>query len=171
MRKRKKIMLKAFEYIADKNSRVLILGSMPSVISLEKKEYYGNPNNSFWKIMFILFGNEYSNNFENKKKLLLKNGIALWDVLSGCERKGSSDANIKKPVANDFESFFNTFTSIHTVFFNGQAAARFYKALVLKVQDVPELEYICLPSTSPLHTIPVEKKLEKYIQIRDSLSN
>ena len=162
-------MLQAFGYIADKKSKVLILGSMPSVKSLEKQEYYGHPQNAFWPIIFEMFDVSPTQNFSEKKQLLLDRNIALWDVLAECEREGSSDANIRNPVANDFERFFKEHPRITTVFFNGKTAEKMYKRLVIKTQALPELEYFSLPSTSPLHTVPRKEKLHRYLKIKEKL--
>ncbi len=98
-------MIESFEPIASKNSKILILGSMPSVISLNRHQYYGNRQNAFWKIIFELFDEELADDYEKKKNLLIENRIALWDVIRICERDGSSDSNIKNEEANDFETF------------------------------------------------------------------
>jgi G:T/U mismatch-specific DNA glycosylase len=99
-------MIESFEPIASRNSKILILGSMPSVMSLSKYQYYGNPQNQFWKIVFDLFEEELVDDYEIKRNLLIENNIALWDVIKSCERDGSSDSKIRKEEINDFETFF-----------------------------------------------------------------
>ena len=76
----------SFSPISDTNAEVLILGTMPSEMSLKLNQYYGHGGNSFWKIVFAIFGDEFSTNYEKRKSVLLKNNIALWDVLQACKR-------------------------------------------------------------------------------------
>ena len=147
---------KGFPPIINKTAAVLILGSMPGEESLRKNEYYGHPRNAFWKIMATLFEFDPLIKYEERIKILLKNKIALWDVMRLCERKGSLDSNIKSKtiVENDFYSFFNSFPKIRAVYFNGIKAEKEYLKRVL-----PELSglkyninYERLPSTSPAMT-------------------
>lgn len=86
--------IKSFEPLVDKESKVLILGSMPGVMSLNKQQYYGNPRNHFWKIIYSLFNEVEDELYEQKKAFLLRKGIALWDVINNCYREGSLDSNI-----------------------------------------------------------------------------
>ena len=90
-------MLKGFEPIYSGHSKTLILGSMPSVVSLEKQEYYGFHLNRFWKIMSVYSGRQFPD-YEAKKQMILDYDFALWDVIQGCEREGSLDSKIKNPV-------------------------------------------------------------------------
>jgi len=103
--------------LIDKNSRFLILGTMPGRTSLEQRQYYADSRNQFWKIMEILFGvNLKALSYEKKKKELLERGIALWDALSSCYRTGSLDKDIRKPVLNDLRSFLQSHPCIERVF-------------------------------------------------------
>ena len=147
---------KGFPPIIDKKAAVLILGSMPGEESLRKNEYYGHPRNAFWKIMATLFEFDPSIKYKERIKILLKNKIALWDVMRLCERKGSLDSNIKDEtiIENNFESFFSKYPNINNVYFNGAKAEKEYLRRVL-----PELSglkyninYERLPSTSPAMT-------------------
>ena len=97
-----------FPPIADNNAIILILGSMPSIKSLEQQQYYAHPRNSFWFIMTTLLGDKSDLDYAERKALLLHNKIALWDVLNTCQRKGSLDSSIKNEtiVVNDFNKFF-----------------------------------------------------------------
>ncbi|MDV3426481.1 MAG: DNA-deoxyinosine glycosylase [Bacillota bacterium] len=97
-------MIRSFDPIADENSKLLILGTMPGAESLRKQQYYGYDRNQFWKIMFSVFQEDFKENYDEKKKLLLENGAALWDVIKNCERENSSDSKIKRPEANDISS-------------------------------------------------------------------
>ncbi|WPV65956.1 DNA-deoxyinosine glycosylase [Chitinophaga sp. LS1] len=83
---------KAFSPIVDENSKILILGTMPGERSLQQQQYYGHKGNQFWKLIFTLVDKPLSDNYEDKKRLLLNKGIALWDVLEYCERTSSADS-------------------------------------------------------------------------------
>lgn len=138
-------MKKAFPPIADENSRILILGTMPGEKSLELQQYYGNRGNQFWKILFEIFEEEFSLNYDTRISLLKQNGIALWDVLQHCEREGSLDSNIKNEAANDFEFFYNTHPQIRHIFFSSKNAAAYYDKYVGRRED---MVYDVLPSPS-----------------------
>lgn len=142
-----------FPPIARKDALVLILGSMPGEESLRRNEYYGNPKNSFWKIMGILFGFDHELSYKERTTILKENKIALWDVLKTCERKGSLDTGIKSEtvVENDFVSFYRRFPDIRDVFFNGSKAEKeYFKRVLPKLSQIRyEIKYIRLPSTSP----------------------
>lgn len=139
----------SFPPIVDENCRVLILGTMPGEMSLREKQYYANPQNQFWRILTEITGNNFLTDYEEKKKLLLKNHIALWDVLMHCEREGSLDMNIKAEYPNDFSDFFDRYHGIEKVGFNGQKAERLYYKLRLYKSRI---EYLTLPSTSSANT-------------------
>lgn len=158
-------MISSFEPIIDEHSKILILGTMPGVRSLEKKEYYGHERNAFWKIMFQLFERRFADQYAEKKLLLLENKVALWDVLETCKREGSSDTEIKEPVPNDFKQLFKIYPGIREVFFNGQPAEKLFRKLVKdEIGDI-SLIYHVLPSTSPANTMRYEEKYEKWKRI------
>lgn len=134
-------MIESFAPVYDENARVLILGSCPSVKSLEKHEYYGNSQNRFWKIMFKLLDEPFTENYQEKKAMLLRHGIALWDVIGSCNRQGSSDSSITDEVFNDTESLLRS-GKIECVALNGTKAAKSFSTNTnVKVKK--------LPSTSP----------------------
>ncbi|MGD9160687.1 MAG: DNA-deoxyinosine glycosylase [Desulfobacteraceae bacterium] len=147
---------KGFPPIAEKTATVLILGSMPGEESLRKNEYYGHPRNAFWKIMAILFEFDSSIKYEERTNILLKNKIALWDVMRFCERKGSLDSNIKDRtiIENDFVSFFKNHPDIKDVYFNGAKAEKeYFKRVIPKLSGLKRyINYNRLPSTSPAMT-------------------
>ncbi len=120
----------AFEPIVDEKSSLLLLGTMPGIKSLEKAEYYGHPQNQFWRLLFAVFGVESITDYNKKKEFLLNYKIALWDVLASCENKSSLDSDIRNEVVNDFEAFFNKFPKIHTVVFDSLHAEKFYNKYV-----------------------------------------
>ena len=127
--------------------RVLILGSYPSVMSLEKQEYYGNPKNRFWAIMEELFAVPSALSYPDRAAHLTQHGIALWDVVRACERPGSADSRIKNPVSNDIAGFARAHPTLRLVALNGSTAGRLY----LRLAEVPNLPAVTLPSTSPAH--------------------
>ena len=140
-----------FPPIAAPDARVLVLGSMPSVASLAKQQYYGHPQNAFWPIMGRLFGAGPDTPYDKRKQILCERGLAVWDVLRECHRKGSLDTAIRSELPNEFQSFFNRHAGIHTVFFNGQKAETAFRRHVLQqiTDGFPNLRYVRLPSTSP----------------------
>lgn len=160
-------MIYSFEPIIDKECKVLILGSMPGVESLNKNQYYAHPRNSFWKIMFLLFNEEYSDDYSVKKKLLLSNNIGLWDVLKSCDREGSLDSDIKNESVNDFNRLFEEYDIKH-VFFNGGKSYDTFRKKVGFVYD--NIQFHRLPSTSPAYTISLDKKLKDWNLITDILN-
>lgn len=150
----------SFSPIADNDANILILGTMPGTKSLELNQYYGHNQNNFWKFMFTIFKEDFSNDYATKKALLQKNKIALWDVLQFCDRVGSLDSAIKNEIANDFETFLKEHSNIKTILFNGQKAAAFFKKYV---QLKNSYQLITLPSTSPANASKTyQSKLEEW---------
>ena len=146
-------MITGFSPVIAPDAAILILGSIPSVKSLDKQQYYGHPRNAFWWIMGELFGFDYTIDYELRISQIIKNKIALWDVLQQCERKGSLDsaiiANTVQP--NDFIAFFAEYPNIQKVLFNGTKAESEYKKHILAnvVEIYPDILYHKVPSTSP----------------------
>lgn len=134
-----------FPPVYDEHSRILILGSFPSVKSREQQFYYGHPQNRFWKVIAALTQSEVPATIEEKKKLLLENRIAVWDVIAQCDIIGSSDSSIKNVTATDLECIFQK-ADIEQIFANGQTAKKLYDRYQKKNCG---REIIGLPSTSP----------------------
>lgn len=154
----------SFPSISNKESKILVLGTMPGIVSLEVNQYYGHPRNAFWKLLFMLFEQPFSMDYEVRKKLALTNGIAIWDVLQACERKGSLDSAIKQEIPNDFELFFKEHPNIECIVFNGQKAAQFFKKYV---KGADGYKQITVPSTSPANAgIAWEQKLKEWEVLR-----
>jgi hypoxanthine-DNA glycosylase len=151
-------LLEGLPPIGSPDPRLLILGNMPSVLSLESRQYYGNPRNPFWRIVGELYGCDPDAPYEQRTESLVRHGIAVWDVLKHCRRVGSLDSAIEPDsmVANDFGPFFAARPGIERVYFNGAAAERNIARLVHL--DVP-VEYHRLPSTSPAQTMRYADKL------------
>jgi len=165
-----------FPPIATAGARVLVLGSMPSVASLAKGEYYGHPRNAFWPIMGRLFGAGPDLPYDVRKRVLCGQGIAVWDVLQECRRAGSLDTAIcaDSEVPNDFAAFFRAQRGIRVVFFNGQKAELAFQRHVLRiVADLGrELRYVRLPSTSPAHAgRSFEQKLALWRAVRVAMND
>jgi hypoxanthine-DNA glycosylase len=161
-----------FPPIAALDARVLVLGSMPSVASLAKQQYYGHPQNAFWRIMGRLFGAGPDVPYDVRKKILCDQGIAVWDVLRECHREGSLDSAIRSESANDFRSFFQRHDGIHTVFFNGQKAETAFRRHVLQeiIARHPTWQSVRLPSTSPANaSMSFDEKLAAWKAIRHAL--
>lgn len=125
--------------------RVLILGSFPSVLSLARSEYYGNPRNRFWAVMGELFGIPATLAYPGRCRHLTRNGVALWDVAASCSRPGSADARIRDVVPNDIAGFMREHPSVRLIALNGTAAGQLYR----RFAAVPGLPFVVLPSTSP----------------------
>jgi hypoxanthine-DNA glycosylase len=145
----------SFPPIAARDARVLVLGTVPSIASLAKQQYYGHSQNAFWPIMGRLFGAGRGVPYEARKRILRERGLAVWDVLRECHREGSLDTSIQveSEEANDFATFFRRYRGVHTIFFNGQKAESLFRrhALPQVVQIDREFRYARLPSTSPAH--------------------
>ena len=160
--------IQSFPPIISKKSKILILGSIPGTKSLEKKEYYAHPQNHFWKILFCMFGEEFSADYQDRLELLEKYHIALWDTIESCEREGSQDVKIKNETANQIPDLLEKHSNIKAVFCNGQKS---YKNLIKLLGSDFHLPIILLPSTSPLHTISFDKKLEDWKKILEYISS
>ena len=137
---------KSFLPIIDKETKILILGSLPGKKSLELREYYGHPRNRLWKILAHLTGNEIPKNYERIKEFLFKNNIGLWDLAHSAYREGSLDSNIKKENPNDIEHLLESYETIKVIGFNGKKSEKmFFKYFTEKLR----IKYVPLPSTSP----------------------
>ena len=145
------------------DSRVLILGSFPSVKSREENFFYGHPQNRFWKVTSMVFGEKLPETIPEKKAFLLRNKIALWDVIESCDITGSSDSSIKNVTVNDFSKILSS-SQIEKIFVNGKTAERLYNKYALSNTEIP---CICLPSTSPANAAwSVEKLFVEWSKIR-----
>ena len=131
--------------VFDKSSRVLILGSFPSVKSREAQFFYGHPQNRFWRVLSALFGEKAGETPEEKTAFLLRHRIALWDVIASCEIEGSADSSITDAAPNDLSVILCTAQITH-IFTNGKTADRLYRRYL---QTLTGIEAVCLPSTSP----------------------
>lgn len=153
-----------FDAFFDEDSRVLILGTIPSPKSREQGFYYGHPQNRFWKVLADVLGEEFPQTVEERKGFLKRNHIALWDVLESCEIKGASDVSIRNARPNDMNRILQT-ADIRAIFATGAKAAQLYKKLCFPECGV---EAVRLPSTSPANCgCSYETLREAYSQICD----
>lgn len=129
----------------DENSKILILGSFPSVKSRECVFFYGHPQNRFWKVMAFIFNEEVPNTIDEKRSMLLRNEVALWDVIASCDITGSSDSSIKNVVPNDVKSIIKS-SNVQKIYVNGKKAKSLYDKFLEKELG---MSAVCLPSTSP----------------------
>ena len=137
--------------LCGRHPRILILGSMPSVSSLEQKQYYGHPRNAFWPIMADLLGFEKRLPYEESCRRVTRHGIAIWDVIGECIRPGSLDSAIVQGSEriNPVDEFIDGHPEIATIALNGGTAARLFKRHCLPHLEADELRILEMPSTSP----------------------
>lgn len=152
--------------IYDEHSRVLVLGTFPSVKSREMKFFYSHPQNRFWKLMAKLAHEEVLTTIEEKKELLLRNHIALWDVVASCSVTGSSDSSIRDVVPADIGQILKV-ADIRHIYGNGAKTVELYNKLIYKQTG---REIIKLPSTSPANAkFSLDKLYEEWKRIEDDL--
>lgn len=152
----------SFAPIADSQSKLLILGTMPGKESLRMKAYYAHPQNAFWKIIFNLHELPFSADIQIRREVLLKKNIALWDVLGSCERRSSLDNDIRFEQPNDLRALLSSYPNISHIFFNGKGAERYFRKYF---PDITLNNHV-LPSSSPAHAIRWEKKLAAWQVIK-----
>ena len=149
--------------VYNENSKILILGSFPSVKSREQGFFYGHPQNRFWKVVAAVHDCAVPVTVEEKRAFLLEHGIAVWDVIQSCEIVGSSDSSIKDAVANDLRVILDA-ADIRQIFVNGKKAEELYKKYI-----APKIgrDAVCLPSTSPANAAwSVERLVAEWKRIR-----
>lgn len=151
-------IIKSFQPIVDSSTTTLILGTMPGVTSLQKYEYYGYPQNQFWRIMFTIFDKlPIPADFEDKINLIQQNNIGLWDVLQACERQGSLDSKIKNYIENDIPALLKNHPQITKILFNGKESQRYF---MRAFGEIDGIQYFGMPSTSPAYTLKFDDKLK-----------
>lgn len=152
-------IIHSIEPVFDAESRVLILGTMPSPKSREVQFYYGHPQNRFWRVLAAVLGEELPQSVPEKKAMLLRHRIALWDVLAECEITGASDSSIRNPVANDLSVILGH-APVQAVFTTGATAWKLYTRLQ---KPHTGIEAVRLPSTSPANcAVKMEALTEAY---------
>ncbi|MBP2076750.1 DNA-deoxyinosine glycosylase [Oceanobacillus polygoni] len=159
--------LNSFPPVVPEKPKVLILGSMPGKISLEKDEYYGNPRNHFWSILFKLFKVAPIEEYDKKVLFVKEQGIALWDSIGSCYREGSLDSNIMDEVPNDIIGLLREYPSISLIACNGTKSYTTFKKN-FNLDDLGQVRVIKLPSTSPIpgrYTKSFEGKVASWSEI------
>ena len=147
------------------SSRVLILGSFPSVKSREQQFFYGHPQNRFWKVIAALYGEPVPQSIPEKKALILGHDLALWDSIASCEITGSSDASIRNAKPNDIGIILES-CDIRQIFCNGKTSHALYEKYIAPRTG---RSAVCLPSTSPANAQwTLEKLIEAWRQVRRS---
>jgi TDG/mug DNA glycosylase family protein len=145
---------------------ILILGTIPSRESIRRNEYYGNPRNQFWKLVFKSHEMDPFPDYEGRLSFLRERRIALWDVLKECEREGSSDSSIRLPRANEFNELLNCHEEISHIFFNGKRSEELFKRLVILDSNIEDrIIKSGLPSSSPANTMSFKEKLKVWRDI------
>jgi len=133
--------------IVDQHSKILILGSMPGKVSLEKQQYYAHPQNRFWPIMFTLFNHPFTEDYTERIRFIKEHKIALWDSIYSCEREGSLDKTIKNETPNDIPGLLQKFPDIVQIICNGQKS---YSVFQKNFGKALSIGVMALPSTSPI---------------------
>ncbi len=150
----------------DRDSRVLILGSFPSVKSREQTFFYGHPQNRFWRVIAALFEEPVPQNVEEKRALALRHHVAMWDVIARCDIEGSSDASIRNVQPNDVSPILSA-GPIRQIFVNGKTAERFYRRYLEKQTGRTA---ICLPSTSPANAaFTMDRLLREWAAVKEAV--
>lgn len=165
------MFVQSFPPVARPDARVLILGSMPGAASLAAGEYYAHPRNAFWPILGSLFGFDPLLPYPARCEALRNAGVALWDVLRACERRGSADAAIRRATqeANDIAGFLRQHRGIRAVFLNGTKAEDCFRRFAAPSLQGFALRCERLPSTSPAHAgMSFERKLAAWRAVADS---
>ena len=152
--------------VFDRDSRILILGSFPSVKSRETGFFYGHPRNRFWKVLSRVLGEDVPETVAEKKAFLLRNHIAVRDVIRSCEIEGSADARIRNADVNDLSVILGK-ADIRAIFTNGRTAHRYYEQYAYPLTGFAD---VCLPSTSPANAAwSTERLAEEWKRITDHL--
>lgn len=162
------VRLSSFKPVADRRSRVLILGTLPGPTALRRRQYYGFPGNHFWPILQELFGVPGRPlPYPRKIRLLKENGVALWDVIARCRRPGASDSAITGVTPNRIPELLRKYPNIRAVFVNGKTAERLFR---LHFEERVRIPIIGLPSTSPAHaSMSFRQKLRRWRRVKKEL--
>ena len=154
--------------VVDSGTRVLVLGSLPSDESIRLQQYYGNPRNHFWSIIYKIFDGGRPDDDYSRRIIFLKSlGFGLWDVLQSASRKGSADSSIRNKVPNDIAMFLDRYPRIEKVLLNGTRAREYYR----KFCGNARIDGLYVPSSSPRpgrNVLTLERKMEKWNEVMRS---
>ena len=149
--------------VVNRKTRILILGSFPGGISLQRQEYYANPKNQFWCLVSDVVGDDITGlSYPERLNCLLKYGIGLWDVIASCKRQGSRDPSIRCAQRNDIPVLLKKYPGIKAIFFNGRKAQKAF----LPMATICRIPAYYLPSSSPAYAIPYERKLKAWLAVK-----
>lgn len=154
--------LKSFDPIINENSKILILGTFPGGKSLESKQYYANPRNQFWEIIYSVYNADVLGNYDEKCQFLLDNNIAVWDVLNYVFREGSLDISIEDEVPNNIPELLEKYSNIHRIVFNGSKAEKYFKRYFRNLYNT--MDCVRVSSTSPTPGKNVKSLSEKKLE-------
>ena len=161
------VVKRSFAPVADKRTRVLVLGSLPGEASLAAQRYYGNPRNQFWHLIGAVIDVDLIPlSYEQRLENLLAARIGLWDTIGSAQRDGSLDTAIREHVANDLQALANGLPALRAVAFNGGKSAAIGTPLLSTRSD---LALVALPSSSPAYTLPLADKLHRWLHLRPFL--
>ncbi|WP_373232845.1 DNA-deoxyinosine glycosylase [Cohnella sp.] len=165
--------VESFPPVIDSHSRILILGSMPGAASLKAYQYYGNPRNYLWTILYALFGGgrKPDPEYENRLSFALSHGIALWDAIAICEREGSLDSNIRQVIPNDIPGLLRRYPGVITLVCNGTKSFTELNKHYGSDPEIMQRAVLRMPSTSPIptkHYRGLEDRLEAWRGIKES---
>lgn len=159
-----KNIIHPFPPLYDENSKILILGSFPSVKSREAMFFYGHPQNRFWRLIAALYGEEEPQNIDEKKRLILSHNLALWDSIQSCTITGSSDSSVKDVVPNDLSLIINN-SKVDRVFCNGALSHKMYMKFIFPLTNIKAVK---LPSTSPANAAySLDRLIEEWKVIKN----
>ena len=146
------------------DTRLLVLGSLPGRVSLERQQYYAHPQNQFWRLMSRVIEHDLVPlRYEDRLEALLDARIGLWDTVAAATREGSLDSNIRLHAASELVELVATLPQLRAVAFNGGTSARIGRR---QLADVEAMDLVDLPSSSPAYTLPFERKLEDWLKLR-----
>lgn len=166
-------LVHSFEPVIGSDPRILILGSMPGVISLQAVQYYAHPRNAFWPIMANLFGIDIDGGYQKRIEQVNRMPVVLWDTIKACHRDGSLDSNIQKHQieANDIPALLDKYSCIKLIAFNGATSEKYFNQLVKpKLSENQIIDLVRFPSTSPANAgMKFEEKLRHWRRLLDYL--
>ena len=158
----------SFAPVADATARVLILGSLPGELSLRRQQYYGNPRNQFWRMLGAVLGDDLEGlDYEPRLAALRSAGVGLWNVVRSARRAGSLDGAIRDCQPNALAQFAATLPALRTIAFNGGTAAAIGRR---QLGDRPRWTLLDLPSSSPAHTMALERKQARWLELKPHLA-
>lgn len=160
------LIKRSFQPLTHPHVEVLILGSLPGDASLAINEYYGHPQNRFWKVLSQIFEGSFKEfpNYQSKLDFLIQHKLALWDVVNEAERKGSLDSSIRNVYPNPIPEFIKAHEELKLVVFNGKKAEKLYETFFQRIETI---RYLTLPSTSPANRkFNFDQMIEEWSKIK-----